>query len=269
MTRTIWIPTRRLALGALVACVAVGCVDRDSGGGDGGSGGEIGGAGGSVGGAGGEVGGSGGGQGGSGGDVGGSGGAVGGAGGAIGGGGGEVGGGGGSVGGAGGLQEPEKHRPVAEACDDERPMQPFELGPDEEYGEVECRSHEACDQGRNGRCVFTRFGTACTYDECITDDDCGAGSVCQCNGGFYSDNNVCLSQGECQTDGDCGANGYCSPSFGDCGDYSGVVGWFCHTADDECVDDADCGDGESWGDYCAFMPGTGRWQCSNSHCAGK
>lgn len=276
---------RHTSAALLTLALAVGCIEEEGGGpigGDGGAGGESGGAGGQVGGSGGDIGGSGG-TGGAGGQVGGSGGTggiggSGGAGGQVGGSGG-TGGAGGQIGGSGGsggtggvgggLPEPAIHRPSPVTCDDERPVNPIDVSEWGEGPDIECESHDECDDGRNGRCVYTRFGTACTYDQCLEDSACG-GTVCQCEGGFYADNNICLSEGNCLVDADCGDGGYCSPSFGDCGSYTGVVGWYCHTAEDECTDNADCGGDEGgFGDYCAYMPATGRWQCSNSHCAGK
>jgi hypothetical protein len=141
---------------------------------------------------------------------------------------------------------------------------------------VECRTHDDCpdsDSGKNGRCVGNGHdGWRCTYDLCTTDEECfavtmGRRSVCECEGGFRSDANTCLS-GNCLTDAECGDN-YCSPSFGECGAYGGVSYYYCHTAEDECVDDADCiGTGTSRQPYCAYSPFAGRWVCSDVHCAG-
>ena len=102
---------------------------------------------------------------------------------------------------------------------------------------------------------------------CRSDSDCG-GFVCECEGGFRSDYDVCLRSGNCLVDSDCGDGGYCSPTFGDCGSYSGTVAYYCHTPDDDCLDDTDCGDGSDWGPYCAYNLIAGRWTCSDSHCAG-
>ncbi|MFK7990758.1 MAG: hypothetical protein AB8I08_32355 [Sandaracinaceae bacterium] len=170
---------------------------------------------------------------------------------------------------AGGCQrEPEEHRPGAGACDDERPYPSI----DPEAADIsDCARHEDCTDGLNGRCVGSSFhGYRCTYDGCFADDECGEGP-CAC-GGRWSDANRCVP-GDCQVDADCGPGGYCSPSLGSCGDYGGVVGYFCHSCDDECVDDSDCPDtdsrtGVSQAGYCAFSPEAGRWQCSNQWCAG-
>jgi hypothetical protein len=189
-------------------------------------------------------------------------------------------------GGAGGTsvvsRVPLKHRPAAIACDHERPSSdPF--APDS--GLAQCHSHAECTAGNNGRCGGNGHdGWHCTYDECFEDSDCpspdgGKGyALCQCTAGFRSDNNVCLGGDNlgppphttspmCRIDADCG-DGYCSPTFGACGNYSGVVSYYCHTPDDECIDDTDCGADAAFGPYCAYAPAVGHWKCSNSQCAG-
>jgi hypothetical protein len=171
----------------------------------------------------------------------------------------------GGAGGTGGVgRTPEKHRPSATACDKVRPGDD-PMVPD--AGSWPCRAHADCIEGQNGRCsAIGRGGWACTYDECFADADCGGpGGVCACDGSSSrADNNVCLS-GNCRTDADCGAAGFCSPTFGSCGNYSGVVSYYCHTPQDECVDDADCGGPAG---YCAYVPAAGHWKCSNAHCVG-
>ncbi len=162
---------------------------------------------------------------------------------------------------------PERHRPEALACDDVR-SESFDPPPKDAPDDfVACRSHAECQEGTNGRCVGNGHdGWYCTYDLCFEDAACG-GFVCECGGGFRADNNVCLTRGDCLVDADCGApgQGFCSPSLGDCGFYSGVIAYYCHTPEDECIDDADCGGGDN---YCAYDPNVGRWLCSNSQCAG-
>ena len=164
-------------------------------------------------------------------------------------------------GGAGGAsgRVPKKHRALAEGCDDMRGP-----GSNTNQSEGSCTTDADCTEGRNGRCEDFRGDIHCSYDTCFDDDGCDGTHVCACGGGFWSDNNVCLREGNCRTDGDCGPGGYCSPSLGDCGEYSGVVGYFCHTAEDECVDDEDC----EGGDHCAFDPVTDRWMCSDTACVG-
>lgn len=130
-----------------------------------------------------------------------------------------------------------------------------------------CTSHADCTAGRNGRCTeMPRLGTyECSYDACEVDTDCGAAGtsgVCSCRVGI-GEANVCLA-GNCRVDGDCAGN-YCSPSQGTCGAFGGNVGYFCHVAADECVDDPDCGTPAS---TCRFEPAVGHFKCSDSQCAG-
>jgi hypothetical protein len=180
-----------------------------------------------------------------------------------------------SLAGAGGAtpREPTKHRATATDCDHARPSNDPGAPTDPDAPRVQCRAHTDCTAGENGRCVGNGHdGWGCTYDSCFADSDCAAGTgesrVCACEGGSRSDNNVCL-RGNCRLDADCGEAGYCSPSFGDCGNFFGVVGYYCHTNTDECVNDADCTQGGTLPQaYCAFMPTVGRWKCSNSNCVG-
>lgn len=143
------------------------------------------------------------------------------------------------AGGAGPV--PANHRATAAACTAERP--PGDLGGGTDG---DCTTDAECAAGDNGRCVANLGEPAfCSYDECAVDDDCGAGSVCECRNPAAHDANVCV-HGNCRLDADCGEDGYCSPSavtlspFCTEGVAIGSVGYFCHTAADECTDDADC-----------------------------
>lgn len=160
-----------------------------------------------------------------------------------------------------GVEAPEKHRPERIDCDMTRPSpQVVPSGNPED----QCAAHDDCTDGDNGRCLQMRFGYVCTYDECFVDSDC-ASNVCQCNGGFGSDANICMRQGNCLVDADCGPGNFCSPTFGDCGSYLGTVGYYCHTEQDECVNDSDC-PGAGW--YCRYDRVGERWSCSDAQCAG-
>ena len=78
--------------------------------------------------------------------------------------------------------------------------------------------------------------------------------------------NTCKA-GNCRVDKDCGGgSGFCSPSLGQCGNYAGVVGYYCHTPQDKCTDDADCA-AQGGGD-CRFNQVSGAWECQTSQCAG-
>jgi hypothetical protein len=120
-----------------------------------------------------------------------------------------------------------------------------------------CWRDTHCTEGENGRCV-DQSGPVCTYDECFTDDECNLGGPCECEATYQSGANVCLL-GDCRTDADCGG-GYCSPTFG-CGDSAGVVGYDCHTPEDTCIDDADCG-APITGGFCLYRPEVAHWACA-------
>ena len=71
------------------------------------------------------------------------------------------------------------------------------------------------------------------------------------------------SAGNCRTDSDCGQDGYCSPTPAlGCGPQSWSA-YYCHTLGDQCVDDADCDQGNA---YCAYDTGSSRWVCSTGLC---
>ena len=124
----------------------------------------------------------------------------------------------------------------------------------------DCLADSDCTGGDNGRCVNTRFGGTCSYDECFKDDDCAAGELCLCDGSRLG-GNACITAG-CHTDAECGAYP-CSPTLGTCGHYTPPVAYQCHSAADDCQSDSECGVG-----YCAFDTLRGVWACSTLECAG-
>jgi hypothetical protein len=69
--------------------------------------------------------------------------------------------------------------------------------------------------------------------------------------------NTCV-QGNCRVDSDCGP-GYCSPSV-DSNGCTGLVGYYCHTPSDECIDDADCSM-KNGPMGCMYSTAQGRWTC--------
>lgn len=161
---------------------------------------------------------------------------------------------------------PANHRAAGSACSTDKVAGDAE--PElVERPDAECKRDADCTGGKNGRCAHFYGGgrrppyAACIYDACVVDSDCGPKSACDC-GTSPSDGHQCMG-GNCAVDSDCGANSFCSPSMGSCGNYRGVVGNFCHTPTDECVDDADCAGG-----YCAWKEEVGHWQCSTSQCMG-
>ena len=170
---------------------------------------------------------------------------------------------------------PQKHRAAATMCPTDRSAGscPNPMSTDGGYF---CGADSECTAGRNGRCFQAPrvLGCTCTYDTCTTDADCAQmGGPCECRTDVQGivapvnpQTNVCMA-GNCRVDADCGAGSYCSPSLGSCGNYGGIVGYYCHTAKDKCVDDADCA-AQGGGD-CRFDTTTTKaWACATSQCAG-
>jgi hypothetical protein len=167
------------------------------------------------------------------------------------------------------TREPDQHRAESVPCADTPRLGGGRLEADA-GGTGSCSTNSDCTDGANGVCSMVgREQWECTYDRCFSDEDCGD-SVCACDGGWRTGANVCLG-GDCQTDADCGDGGFCSPSLSDCGDFGGVVGWYCHNCEDECVNDSDCGPdprGSGLSGYCLFSPTEGHWVCGYGQCAG-
>jgi hypothetical protein len=124
----------------------------------------------------------------------------------------------------------------------------------------QCARNEDCNQKPNGRCIVAASSAraTCFYDQCMGDRDCMPSQVCGCTP-QTTPVNICI-QAECYIDADCGASGYCSPSIA-CG---GVVGYYCHVAADECVNDPDC-----TGVPCSYDIGAAHWACVNKTCSNK
>jgi len=178
------------------------------------------------------------------------------------------------------LMPPTNHRPTATACSTTRPP-----GIDTDAGAPDsgvvgqCTSDADCTMGDNGRCLppgGNAAGDYCTYDACSTDGDCGTGKVCVCGTDeppYGRTANACVP-GNCRVDSDCGAKGYCSPTEAtSCGNRSGTVGYYCHTAGDDCTNDSDCAGTTDGGatmgpGYCAWQPTVGKWACSYGICTG-
>ena len=160
-----------------------------------------------------------------------------------------------------GSRVPLNHRPVAEMCDSERNVP--EPAPSEG---APCAAHADCQEGDNGRCMVVGDWVEyldCTYDECYEDNDCGDGEVCLCGG---DSGNRCLAKGNCRTDADCGQDGYCSPTRSAPHDFN-YSSFYCHTPEDECVDEADCppsDNGDIWD--CSYNQVSGSWSCDVTPC---
>jgi hypothetical protein len=123
----------------------------------------------------------------------------------------------------------------------------------------DCQSDGECTSGTNGRCIGSMGGPAicfCTYDTCMHDTDCAADQACACHGTAYAGNagNACVP-GDCRVDTDCGAGGYCSPTM-TC-DF--LNGYYCHTPNDLCIDQADCTTAEL--PVCDYSTKDLRWEC--------
>jgi hypothetical protein len=103
--------------------------------------------------------------------------------------------------------------------------------------------------------------------QCSDDSACPSGQACACNGSAYTYGtaNTCVA-GDCRVDSDCGSGGYCSPSF-DTSSCSGVAGYYCHTPEDQCVNDADCGSPQVDA-YCVFSYDDGFWKCQSGGSCG-
>ena len=154
---------------------------------------------------------------------------------------------------AGSAREPLHHRASAVTC----PRTGLTASC-EETGTCGGPGWWACDAG------------ACVYDQCVTDDECGATGVCTCIGekrgfGAQSFGNDCVPS-DCRTDADCCPGEWCSPSD-DYGSFYGTQSYHCHTAQDECIDDVDCVN-DAVVMICVFDPVVGHWACSNVSGAG-
>jgi hypothetical protein len=188
-----------------------------------------------------------------------------------------------------GTRVPEHHRASeGPACPKERGAGDYALLCTIDGGVrgTECVRDSDCTQGINGRCLaspppITPCAGGCTYDECFHDAECGGNTPCACRSSA-SDGvaNRCLPSSNCRLDADCGPGAYCSPSQihtcirlcpeqcptgGGCFANGQPVpcacstncrtGYFCHSACDDCVDDADCDGGA-----CTHL-NDGGWAC--------
>lgn len=170
---------------------------------------------------------------------------------------------------------PMKHRAVAQECPRERGVRSQPSIVKRGSGDA-CATDADCTQKTNGRCFIERGGARCSYDSCFSDAECTglAGDkslwMCQCRESAQSLAVNSCKKGNCRTDADCNGN-YCSPSFGTCGHMGGVVGYFCHSRKDECVDDSDCKSKDDKSPHdgaCRYIEEVGHFKCSTSECMG-
>lgn len=132
----------------------------------------------------------------------------------------------------------------------------------------ECETDADCVDGVNGRCSIRFHATECTYDECFTDADCRPGYRCACDAGTQRAN-LCLPD-HCDScpDSDCAVSWGCEgpgnhPPYG-------AMALECHTPEDQCRTDADCGLREfcTRGPSLPCDPTFSRWQCLAVMCGG-
>lgn len=162
------------------------------------------------------------------------------------------------------LVAPPVHLPSEPICNSPRPAsRPADgkIGPEDQ-----CINDASCTQGVNGRCLKDDDGRFCSYDTCGSAKDCPVGYTCDCRGGPGKANR-CI-KAACRSDGDCGFGGYCSPSAGDCGGaaFQGVVGHYCRTTSDECVQDEDCMNLKGERGVCRFFEQKQHWGCHFVFC---
>jgi hypothetical protein len=165
------------------------------------------------------------------------------------------------------IHVPKVHRTASNPCADPRPATMVPSG----IPNAPCTKDADCTTAKNGRCVSLTAGNVkCSYDECTMDSECGSSSVCSCREPNNAFANTC-EHGNCKTDADCGGK-YCSPSgfpidvYCRSGIPLGSFGFFCHTAKDDCTDDADCAADASYPPACVFDAVQSRWTCMPMMC---
>jgi hypothetical protein len=174
---------------------------------------------------------------------------------------------------------PSKHRSSSASCPSQRGPAPSCAG----TMCSSCSSDSQCTDGVNGRCFPTQALVGpggCSYDECFSGSDCGSKTPCLCRtSSADASANVCNVAGNCAVDADCGPGGYCSPSVKVVPGQPPNVCWgstpyYCHTASDLCLNDADCAPLDAGSptpgpptNACAYNPQGNRWECTQGVCA--
>lgn len=123
--------------------------------------------------------------------------------------------------------------------------------PEDQLDDCDCAEGEVCGQN-----IYGYTHCEC-YAPCATDADCGADEVCFCASRPPSSHsimyiNTCLPS-ECDGPDDCGGE-RCGVALDVC---RGAASQRCHTPDDTCGDDGDCGGGEQ----CTYDEAEARWTC--------
>ena len=160
----------------------------------------------------------------------------------------------------GGVEVPMEHRQAATACVPSTRSPAVPSG-----GLASCATDADCANDA-GSAFTTCLHGRCSFDQCLTDADCGTG-VCACASDYYGGNgayhpNVCVPA-TCHVDADCGVGGFCSPTHGYCGTFGS---FHCHGKADSCVDATkDCA---NCGNACVYDPTVGAFICGMEGCAG-
>ncbi len=89
---------------------------------------------------------------------------------------------------------------------------------------------EEADCGDNQRC-----GPACTCVQCLLDEDCGAGLVCNGRNGRCQSEDLCFSDADCISPLECGRSGLCELPPPPCSDdFDCQIAEFCNLQTDRC-----------------------------------
>jgi hypothetical protein len=118
-----------------------------------------------------------------------------------------------------------------------------------------------CEQFAHGYCEVFYGGFAgasgVCQSGCVTDDDCGAGSICVCDEPKSPTGGVCQPS-NCKVDDDCGAGSLCASYEGN---GCNANGFACQNAKDDCQGASDCSIG-----VCNWDATERRHFCDESEC---
>jgi hypothetical protein len=173
---------------------------------------------------------------------------------------------------------PLDHRASAAACPRVREAGVGLSCPDSGAGPLPgnpCAVDSDCTAGSDGVCLcipdlvpppsgngpgLLYTETACSYDQCFVDSDCGPRIPCDCRDpNIFGAPNVCLSMSNCAVDSDCAWPAFCALST-----VTGTpsIAFFCHTSNDTCIDDSDCPvPGGPFDAQCRFDATSAIWRC--------
>lgn len=169
---------------------------------------------------------------------------------------------------------PQAHEASGPACPQQRGPGLTGCNPDGGQASptaLACLRDSDCTAGENGRCniwpvsspppseagsqLVLLCGSTCSYDTCFSASDCPPRVPCGCRASPTANAaNVCLIGSNCAVDSDCGPGGFCSPDSSQ--QTQGQLLYFCHAADDACLDNSDCPSGG-----CQYDSASARWIC--------